>query len=53
MRAPVGGTRAERTEAVARIVRRRLHGSVRVSEPDPPPYPAAQEAPPPDPVRPA
>ena len=55
----LGGTRAERTEAVARIVRRRLHGSVRVSEPDPPPYldpyPAdhAREAPPPDPPRPA
>ena len=53
----LAGTRAERTEAVARIVRRRLHGSVRVSEPDPPPYPdpaaRAQEAPPPDPARPA
>ena len=45
-----GGTRTERTEAVARIVRRRLHGSVRVSEPDPPPYPAAPE-PPPEPAR--
>ena len=51
----LGRTRAERTEAVARIVRRRRHGSVRVSEPDPPPYQAAraQEAPPPDPARPA
>ena len=51
----LAGTRAERTEAVARIVRRRLYGSVRVSEPDPPPYPAAraQETPPPDPARPA
>ena len=46
-----GGTRTERTEAVARIVRRRLRGSVRVSEPDPPPYPAARERPPPEPAR--
>ena len=47
----LGGTRAERTEAVARVVRRRQGGSVRVSEPDPPPYAAAPEPSPLDPPR--
>ena len=42
-----GGTRTERTAAVTRIVRRRLHASVRVSEPNPPPYSADPEPPPP------
>ena len=36
-------TRAGRTEAAARIVRRRQRTSVRVSEPDPPPYSAAPD----------
>ena len=44
-----GRTRAERTEAVARIVRRRQRGSVRVREPDPPPWTAAARGPRPDP----
>ena len=41
-------SRTERTEAVARIVRRRRGTSVRVREPDPPPYAAHPE--PPSPV---
>ena len=40
-------SRTERTEAVARIVRRRRGTSVRVREPDPPPYAAHPEPPPP------
>ena len=42
-----GRTRAARTEAVARIVRRRRGTSVRVREPDPPPYAAPLEPLPP------
>ena len=44
-----GRTRAERTEAVARIVRRRQRESVRVREADPPLYSTAAHGPEPDP----
>ena len=38
------GSRTERTEAVARIVRRRRQGAVRVREEEAPPYTAAEQA---------
>ena len=46
-----GRTRAARTEAVARVVRRRRRTSVRVREPDSPPYAAPPEPLPLDPAR--
>ena len=42
----LGFTRAERTEAVARIVRRRRPDSLRVCEEEPPPYAADPDPPP-------